>query len=155
MSHYQLEQWTAYVNDDIDEKVREVYEEHLYSCDQCLDLYFQVVAEQEEFLPVLSNEADFTNTIMARIEESNKSDKLHQNVKKVPFYQRVIFHYTVAAAMTILLMITGVFQSITSYVGTIQNPVAIEEQYSVTKGIVDKTFAWMDTFDTMNKEAGK
>jgi len=155
MSHYQMEQWKAYVNDDLDEKVREVYEEHLYSCDQCLDLYFQVVAEQEEHLPVLSNEADFTNMIMARIEEGNKSERQQSKVKKVPLYQKAIFHYTLAASMTILLMTTGVFQSITSYVGSIQNPVAMEEQNSVTKGIVDKTFAWMDTFDTMNKEADK
>lgn len=154
MTHYSLEQWQKYVDDDLDEKVREVYEEHLYSCDQCLEVYFQAVAEQESLLPVLTNEADFTNQIMAQIEESKPSIKAKIESKKVvPFYQKAIFHYTLAAAMTLLLMTTGVFQSITNYVETVQS--SAQPKSSKTEELVGKTFAWMDSFDTRNKEANK
>ncbi|SIA69243.1 Uncharacterised protein [Mycobacteroides abscessus subsp. abscessus] len=52
-------------------------------------------------------------------------------------------------------MTTGVFQSITQYAGAVQDPDFQEKKTSVTEGLVDKTFAWMDTIEKKNKEANK
>jgi predicted anti-sigma-YlaC factor YlaD len=140
------------VNNEIDEKVREMYEDHLYSCDQCLELYLQAVAEFEDNLPVLSNEADFTDIVMSKV--TIKHDSIKKE-KAAPFYQKTIFHYVIAAAMTILLMTTGVFQSITHYVETVQSPHVQEKSPSLTEGIMNKTFAWMDSIEKKNKEANR
>ena len=158
MKHYSEQEWMKYVENELDKDVREVYENHLYSCDQCLDIYLQAVAEVETELPVITNEADFTDLVMAQISES-KVPKI-QDVKEIRktskrFYQAAIFHYSIAAAMTILLMSTGVFQSITKYTENVQNPSFQEKRTSMTEGIVDKTFAWMDSLESKNKEAGK
>ncbi|MFE8701335.1 hypothetical protein ACFYKX_12085 [Cytobacillus sp. FJAT-54145] len=154
MTHYSFEQWKKYASDEIDEKSRERYEKHLYSCDLCVEVYFQVVSELENELPALSNEDSFTDIIMEKIEESKSATRIHAG-KKVPFYQRAIFHYTLAAAMTLLLTTTGVFQSISTYVENVQSPIAQEKKSSVTEGIVDRTFAWMDSIEKRNREENR
>ncbi|PMX96420.1 hypothetical protein C1Y18_36280, partial [Pseudomonas sp. MPR-R5A] len=71
------------------------------------------------------------------------------------FYQKSIFHYGVAAAMTLILMSTGVFQSLTQYAGGVESQGFKEKDTSMTEGIVDKTFAWMDSLERSNKEDNK
>ncbi|MBU8880309.1 hypothetical protein BGM26_15260 [Bacillus sp. FJAT-29790] len=157
MKHYSEQEWLAYVKNELDEDARVLYENHLYSCDQCLEIYFQAVAEEETELPVISNEADFTDLVMAQISESKvskiRSSKSIGEMRK-PFCQSAVFHYSIAAAMTILLMMTGVFQSITKYAENVQSPEFQEKETPLSLGIVDKTFAWMDSLEKM-KEAEK
>lgn len=158
MKHYSYEEWMKYVENKLDKGVREVYENHLYSCDQCLDIYLEAVAESEPELPMLSNEADFTDLVMGQIANTKSPDIQKPQVKRKQskrFYQSAAFHYTIAAAMTILLMMTGVFQSITQYAGDVQSPDFQKKESSVTEGIVDKTFGWLDSIETKNKEEGK
>ena len=69
MMHYSFEEWMKYVENELAEDVREIYEDHLYSCDQCLDLYLQAVAEEESKLPAMTNEANFTDFVMAQVSE--------------------------------------------------------------------------------------
>lgn len=145
MKHYSYEQWEKYVKDELDENVRGDYDEHLYNCDPCLELYLQVVEEQSNDLPALSDEDEFANLIMTKIQDKKK---------ETPFYQKTLFHYGVAVAMTITLMSTGVFQSITKYVDRVQSPV-VQREPSVTEGLVNKTFAWMDRVEIKNREANQ
>lgn len=147
MNHVTYEQWMLYVKNELDEQVREGYDDHLYSCDECLELYLQAVDEVESQLPLLTNANDFTNSIMAQVEKTKKTNT------KVAFYQKTAFHYGIAAAMTILFMSSGVFQSITKYVDAVQEPTIEERKPSVTEGLVNKTFAFMDNMK--NREANK
>lgn len=151
MNHVSYEEWVKYVNNEINDNVREVYDDHLYSCDQCLELYLQAVTELESSLPVLSNADDFTDLVMADVSQVKK--KLPE--KQAPFYQRTSFHYIVAAAMTLLFMTSGVFQSITKYAGAVETPSIDESPPSMTEEIMNKTFAWIDTFEIKNREANK
>lgn len=157
MRHYSIEEWMNYVKNEFDQDVREEYENHLYTCDQCLDVYLEAVTAAESELPEMMNDIDFTNSIMAQIAESYPPsvNVVKKRKESRPFYQTAIFHYTVAAGMTILLMTTGVFQSITQYTVSVQTPSFQEKRTSVTEGIVDKTFAWMDSLDKDSKEAKK
>jgi len=158
MKHYSYEEWTKYVKNEVEQDVREEFENHLYSCDQCLDYYLQAVAEEERDLPIIEDEAEFTNLVMAKIAESKppqiQSAKKKSTPRK-PFYQTAIFHYSIAAAMTLILMTTGVFQSITKYTETVQTSSFHVKETSVTEGIVNKTFAWMDSLEKKSKEAEK
>lgn len=142
MNHFSYEQWKQYVKSEINESVREDYDNHLYSCDQCLEVYLNVVDELENELPAIKDQDEFTNLIMEKVVQQ----------KKIPFYQSTIFHYAVAAAMTILFISTGVFQSITSYADIVQAPALQEETPTLTDGIINKTFAWMDSLELNNKE---
>lgn len=71
--HYSEREWLKYVNDALDPDVREKFENHLYTCDQCLNIYLQAVESSEKHLPAVENEADFTDAIMTQIMESSPS----------------------------------------------------------------------------------
>lgn len=150
MTHVAYEEWQIYVKNELPYCRRELVEDHLYSCDQCLELYLQVVAEFETELPDIENVNDFTERIMMSVETKKESE--HKS-KVIPFYQTAIFHYMLAAAATILLMMTGVFQTITHYSDSVQDPTIQEKRTSVTEGIVNKTFSWIDSFEMNHKEA--
>jgi len=158
MTHYSYEEWLKYVKNELAEEVQDIVENHLYSCDQCLDLYLQVVTEAESALPSIANDAHFTDVVMAQVSEVQlpvkKGIKEKKNGKK-RFYQSSVFHYTIAAAMTILLMTTGVFQSLIQYAENVQRPSFQQKETSMTAGVVNKTFAWMDSLEEKNKKEEK
>ncbi|WP_245350020.1 hypothetical protein [Cytobacillus eiseniae] len=149
--HYSEQEWMKYVKNELAKDVREEFEHHLYSCDQCLDTYLLAVEAEEALLPKISNEVDFTDLVMTQITKT-KVEKHKAEEKKKRFYHSSIFHYSIAAAMTILLMTTGVFQSITQYAENVQSPSFQGKNPSMTEGLVNKTFAWMDTFSMNMKE---
>ncbi|PLR86465.1 hypothetical protein [Bacillus sp. V33-4] len=157
MNHFSIEDWKKYLKNEISDDVRGTYENHLYSCDQCLDLYMRALSEDEAALPAIEAETDFTNVVMksiAIVKQGSQQEK--QPVKREKrYYQTAAFHYVLAAAMTLLLMATGVFQSVTRYTDTVQNTNFQEKQPSITEGIMDRTFTWLDSFEMKNKEANK
>ncbi|MGG3467667.1 hypothetical protein ABES02_09320 [Neobacillus pocheonensis] len=149
MKHYSYDEWMQYVKNEINEKDRETYESHLYACDQCLDDYLLAVSANESSLPILSNDGSFTDLVMAGVSKQKPPIK-----NKKPFYQQAAFHYLLAAAATILLTLTGAFQSLATYADSLENPQKIQaKKPSVTEGVIDKTFAWMDSLE--NKEVNK
>ncbi|MFK4998457.1 anti-sigma factor family protein [Bacillus sp. N9] len=115
MKHKTFEKWLQYVQDDLDEQTRVEYENHLYSCDDCLELYLQAVEANEAQMPSLPAAMDFTDTIMKEIEFSNK--------RKNPEIRRkqTFIHYALAAAMTLLLMSTGVFSHLMNVASEFEN----------------------------------
>jgi hypothetical protein len=158
MKHFRYDEWLSYVKDEVSVKNREELEIHLYTCDQCLEHYLQAVSEHESSLPVLSNETSFTDLVMAEVSKQKEFTEiptaLKQPVKtKKPFYQQAAFHYLIAAAATLLLTFSGVFQSLATYASAIEAPHSKEKKLSVTEGVIDKTFAWMDSLE--KKEANK
>ncbi|WHY01079.1 hypothetical protein [Neobacillus sp. DY30] len=159
MKHFRYDEWLSYVRDEVSGKTREELESHLYTCDQCLEHYLLAVSEHESSLPVLSDENSFTDLVMAEVSKQKEFNEqppvVKQSVKKKkPFYQQAAFHYFIAAAATLLLTFSGVFQSLAAYAGAIEAPqYSKEKKPTVTEGVIDKTFAWMDSLE--KKEANK
>lgn len=158
MKHYTYDEWLQYVRNEITGKTREEFENHLYTCDQCLEVYLQAVTANESSLPILSNETSFTDAVMAEVSKKQgmvtdtKLDKQKSNKKK-PFYKQAAFHYLLAAAATILLTFTGAFQSLATYANSLETKQVQEKRPSMTEGMMNKTFAWMDSLE--KKEANK
>jgi hypothetical protein len=155
MKHYNYEEWLSYVKNEVNDSTREDLDNHLYTCDQCLEQYLQAISEHESSLPLLSNESSFTDMVMAGVSKQKEPAAMKPPVKhKKPFYQQAAFHYLIAAAATLLLTFSGVFQSLATYASAIEAPQHIKEKRpSVTEGVIDKTFAWMDSLE--KKEANK
>ncbi|MCL6571312.1 MAG: hypothetical protein K6T88_06440 [Bacillus sp. (in: Bacteria)] len=177
MKHYNYDEWLGYARNEINEKTREELENHLYTCDECLDHYLQAMAATESSLPILSNESTFTDVVMAAVLKqkgelqingmkagkdvihnvqpldiklaSDKKQPKIQPIKnyKKPLYQQVAFHYLLAAAATMLLMFSGAFQSFATYTNSLESPQIQEKKTTVTDGVINKTFAWMDSLE--------
>ncbi|MGE8205314.1 zf-HC2 domain-containing protein [Heyndrickxia sp. NPDC080065] len=150
MKHMSDEEWTLYVNDQLDDKTREQYEAHLFSCDQCLSVYLEVVEAQEQQLPAMTNEEVFTDTIMMKIKQQNIPEK-NPSVSK--FYQKPIFHYVLAAAMTFILMSTGVFSHLMNVVSEFESNK--KQDSSVVEGLMDHTVSFIDKVQKESEKEAK
>jgi hypothetical protein len=161
MKHFTIDEWLQYVRNEINENLRDEFEEHLYTCDQCLDYYLQAVEENESSFPILSSEGSFTDLVMGEVTKtkqlkvaaSNKSKSQPKTNAKKPFYQQAVFHYLLAAVATLMLTFTGAFHSLAVFAGTVETPHFQEKRPSVTEGVINKTFTWMDSLE--KKEANK
>lgn len=151
MNHFTYDEWLKYVRNEINDKSRNELESHLYTCDHCLNLYLQAVEESESSLPILINESSFTDLVMEEVTKGKQTTA--SNINKKPFYQQAFFHYFLAAAATIFLMVTGAFHSIAAYAGAIESSHFQEKQPSMTAGVINKTFAWIDSLE--KKEVNK
>jgi type IV secretory pathway VirJ component len=172
MKHYTFDEWLEYVNDEISENTKQELEDHLYDCDQCLNQYLMAMELNESSLPILSDMSSFTDAVMAEVSKqptvvpdtisnldimptvpSVPDTKVDTKMKRKPYYQQAVFHYLLAAAATLLLTFSGVFQSLATYANSIEKPAIQEKRPSVTEGVINKTFAWMDSLE--KKEAVK
>ncbi|WP_409252729.1 hypothetical protein V1502_02035 [Bacillus sp. SCS-153A] len=147
MKHVSYEEWQKYVEDGLTEKVRERYEEHLYSCDQCMEIYLTALEAGETSFPELSDDQKFTDNIMTEVQRY-KEPEVPDTGKKQRFYQQAAFHYFIAAAMTILLMYTGVFQQLTGFAEEFER----SSRPSITNELMNKTTNFIENVENETRE---
>ncbi|PKR84013.1 anti-sigma factor family protein [Heyndrickxia camelliae] len=151
MNHISYERWLQYVRGELDSATEQQYDDHLYSCDQCLSVYLEAVEAQEQLLPAMSNEDSFTEMVMQQI-EGQKRKTVGQS-KKQSLYQKASFHYLVAAAMTILLMTSGVFSHLTNALNDFE--AKKKKEPSVVMGLMNKSVSLIDKVERESEEGNK
>lgn len=143
MSHFNNEEWRSYINDKLSETTCEELEDHLFSCDQCLEVYMKIIDRQAEELPVIDY-SSFTDEIIAELPQ--------KMVRNKTLYQRTLFHYAVAAVITLTLMTTGFFQTIMGVVTTVEVSSISKPQQSVSNSLMEKSLALFEIIDIKHKE---
>lgn len=66
MRHFSNEEWLCYINDKLPETTCEELENHLFSCDQCLEVYMKMIDRLAEELPVI-DDSSFVDEIIAEL----------------------------------------------------------------------------------------
>jgi predicted anti-sigma-YlaC factor YlaD len=147
MNHQTYGQWLQYAKDEIDEETRVQYENHLYSCGHCLELYTKAVEEAE--YPSVS--AGFADTVMERISETKETPRKtgHPNIRK-----QTLWHYGLAAAMTVLLMSTGAFSQFIQFASTLESSAARQET-SLVDSFLQNTDSITHKIETTLEEGNK
>jgi anti-sigma factor RsiW len=145
--HYRDEEWFMYMKGELVESRQEELEDHLYSCDQCLEIYMKLVEDQVEELPEIDNE-HFTDEVVMKL-------PLKKEKQKKSILQSPIFHYGVAAVVTLTLMSTGVFQSMTGIVGTVEASSFSKQKQSVSTSLMEKALSVFDIINTDQEEGEK
>jgi anti-sigma factor RsiW len=140
--HFEYEEWVKYVQGEVDEDVRYMYEQHLATCDLCLNRYIEALENNEDVFPELSKQ--FTDDVVNYVREHTKPK---QQARK----NQSFFHYVIAAAMTLVLMGTGVFGELAQLAGSIEQK-AEEPSASFTDELMNKTLSFLEIFER-NKEA--
>jgi anti-sigma factor RsiW len=148
MNHYNHEDWTRYINDELLEDQREKVEDHLYSCDQCLELYMSLVNQSDQ-LPELTND-DFTEDLMKQLPLEKQSAS-----RKKTFAQHPLFHYGIAATITFALMSSGFFQNLTGFVSTVEAASNTKTEATVTDSLMDKAISIIDLFEPKQQKEGE
>lgn len=172
MKHYTLEQWTRYVREELTSEEQLEYEAHLGSCDQCLERYMQCLELAADSFPVLAEHtgAAMAEAVMQSIGAAatpslydvvSKPEPVRRQSKPTPsFLRHPVFHYAVAAAVTFLLMGTGVFQSLAERVGSAESNVEAsplvqeDNRSSVSQLIMEKTIVMLDSIQPKHERGG-
>ena len=124
MKHYDYVEWLFYKKNLLTIEKRHEMEQHLYSCDLCMEIFLSLIDEEEiraasEIVP-----KDFNQNIMEKI----KSDK----VKKLPPPKKATkypFGFFVAvASVTIVLTLGGFFTNLVDTVPDISASLGTVDQ---------------------------
>lgn len=120
------------------------WERLILSDDEALLLHMELVSESEILLPALTDPDSFAERVLSHEEiVPYPAPKTAPSVKRPRrWYEKTIFHYTVAATITLVFMFTGSFDHILPeetdriYPGP-QTP-------SFTEQLMNKTTGWLD-----------
>lgn len=145
MNHISRERWNLYVQDKLDQHTRKRYEDHMFTCDRCLELYIKAVESFNQTLPKPSE--DFTEKIVEHVKQSANENKQEQKSKQTKSF----VHYTIAAAMTIILMSSGLFGQLTQVASQFEAKAEVKRSESLTEQLLDKTIHFIQVFER-NKE---
>lgn len=166
MTHIAKEQMQAYVLNTLDDEVREYIEEHLYYCDECLAQYTEAIEAHEHHLPDLPedmplaahvieavrSEASETVETVGLAPSTTKAATTSTTTTSRSMFTRSIAHYAIAATVTLMLMSTGVFQSLTGLASTVDEVNKQEGKGSFSEHIMERTLQWFDFNDRQEGE---
>lgn len=165
MSHRPDEgEWQRYFEDRLSAEEREAYEAHLTGCAECLLVYMACLERQEGQLPGLPDQKRFAAEAMSRYErEQTEAPGLpHLTEPVTPFksktaqneeppdrwYRRTLWHYAIAATVTLALTSTGVFQTLLLRINEENSAEAAgeyQERGSVSRLLLDRTVVMLDS----------
>ncbi len=143
MNHIKYEQWVLYVKDELDEETRQMYEEHMFICDSCLELYSKAIESYNHTLPQLPE--DFTDKIIDHITEKTTPPLVKEKTESK--VRKSLLHYTVAAAMTVILMTSGLFGHLLQIPSTFAERSSNIQNESLTDQLLNKKINFMEVFD--------
>ncbi|NLC03916.1 MAG: hypothetical protein GX787_06525 [Tissierellia bacterium] len=124
MKHYDYVEWLFYKKNLLTIEKRHEMEQHLYSCDLCMEIFLSLIDEEEiraasEIVP-----KDFNQNIMGKI-KSNKVKKISPPKKatKYPFG-----FFVAVASVTIVLTLGGFFTNLVDTVPNISASISTVDQ---------------------------
>lgn len=149
MTHYSPKEWEMFINNLLSESEVKQMEDHLYSCDVCLERYLTLIEKEKETLPHLQKD-DLTADIINKVTSKPVHQKRDQT--KQPVYKRTIFHYSVAALLTLCFMGSGLFHTMSSYMSTVEAEVIDKPRVSITENLMNKTIKFINEMEPIQKE---
>jgi len=170
MKHYTAEQWTRYVKEELTYEEQLEYEAHLGSCDQCLEQYMKCLESAADTFPMLADNqsaamAEAVMQIIVAAPTVHEVQKKSSDRRKRPassFLSHPVFHYTVAAAVTFLLMGTGLYQSFADRLGSAETSIEAApyvqedraDRVPVSQLIMEKTIVMLDAIQPKYERGG-
>ncbi|MDQ1911781.1 zf-HC2 domain-containing protein [Paenibacillus sp. GD4] len=157
MTHPTREQWLDYAGGRMTEEQREHCDLHLAQCDECLMLYMDCLGAVSNEMPQLADPAELTERVLKQLPPVLVPSEPHRS----RLWSHPVFHYAVAAAITLLLVSTGIFQALLGSTG--QHAVARASLYdneyaaqqSFSSRLLDKTVLVLDSIQSKTERGGK
>lgn len=135
MTHIHKEKLSAYFHQQLSEQEELEIETHLYQCDSCSDQYL-LLLEVEDISTAVSDQ--FTDNVLAKIDQ--QLVKTNQISSQTNQTKQTIKHFLLAAGLTIVLTLTGLFQEVINMT-TEQD---FQERGSMTAQLLDKSNHFFD-----------
>lgn len=140
----------AYFTDQETDVEREEWEQLLLDDEETFATYLEMLDEVECELPSLENSSAFVEKVMENW-ASYSSDSTNvtqiivkeESTRRVRFYEKAFFHYTVAASLTLLIMSSGMFDKLLT--GQMELVVPKKENSATySEQMMQATSGWLD-----------
>ncbi|MGE5329558.1 MAG: hypothetical protein ACM3KR_08630 [Deltaproteobacteria bacterium] len=103
MNHFDSNEWKKYINEQLEEEMKKQMEEHLATCDLCLELYVMLCEEQCNDSGLIRVQADFSDKVLGEIKSIKRKDTGRK---------KEIVNYVIAASLTLFITASGTFQTL-------------------------------------------
>jgi len=146
MNHFDSEQWCRYVQDEgLSGTQRDEMERHLQRCDVCLHHYMTQIAALAGSLPMMeTGEAEFADQLIQRTMRTRRS-----------LFRSSLLHYGIAAAATLILVVSGVFHGLTQEVNAkMLNSSRQATATSISDQLMNHTLSWLDKIKNEDDNGG-
>ncbi|MEO3948064.1 hypothetical protein [Gorillibacterium sp. CAU 1737] len=156
MIHYSRDSWRSYQENLVTEQERFLMENHLETCDECLAVYLEAL-HPTSLQPVESGEGSihlhsWTDSIMEAVQQLPAWEQLDSSVQnlthirtKERWYERKLFHYGIAAAMTLAILSTGILDEMNKYLHRQGPPLPVKQEISVSDQLMKRTNQLFDS----------
>lgn len=137
-------QAATYIKGECTAEEASSWEALMLSNDAVLDVYMQVMSEMDSELPAMSNAEAFADRVLADEEVVPYQNRVVPLSSDRPrrWYERSLFHYTVAASITLVFMFSGAFDRLFPEDANHKSQVSHSPSYS--EQLMKKTTGWLD-----------
>lgn len=142
----------SYFTDQEADVEREEWERLLLEDEETFASYIKMLDEVESNLPSLENSSAFVEKVMedwaGTITPSTRVEQVvvkEEETRRYRWYEKSIFHYAVAASLTLLIMSSGMFDKLLT--GEMELIVPRNDQsptYTYTEQMMHATSGWLD-----------
>ncbi|ATW26497.1 hypothetical protein [Candidatus Formimonas warabiya] len=157
MRHFSDEEWLVFKEGMVPPDLGQKMENHLVECDRCRERFLMLFGDKEIGAAETLLSEDFTDRVLDALgQEKGLFPKEKKRVSR-PNKDSAVY-FAVAAAITILLMGSGIFQSLVDIVPQFASRANVQEQWAGEKTgigwsekLVDQTADWMQNFEMQGR----
>lgn len=137
-----IEEWTAYIRGETPQGLTEWMETLLLEDEAAFSLYMQAMDMEADGLPVMENPEHFVQNVMNQL-VSAEVNHIHMEQKdnRRRWYEHRLFHYAIAACLTLIFLSAGWFDKLTPGPQQVN---AHTNKASYSEELVRVTTGWLD-----------
>ncbi|WLR51115.1 hypothetical protein LC040_18420 [Bacillus tianshenii] len=139
MRHYETVEWKSYIDGGKTEEEQCQMEEHLYQCDECFLAYTYALEAEKEALPSIQDSTQFIEQVSRQLTKTKAA--------RQPSKKKSLKHYGIAVACTLLLMSSGVFQSLTGIADKVEQQNQVTDYQPLSNQMMNKTVSLIDKLE--------
>ena len=152
MKHYDYLEWVFYKEKVLSKEKFKEMEEHLYECNECMDIFLSLIDSKEIDGAEKTIPHDFTNKVMKDIQKVKFKPKAKVQKNTISF-KNVFGYYAAAAAVAIILTWGGFYSGLVDVLPQVAKETAQKNRFdtpsivsSFTEKIVNKTSNFVNDF---------
>jgi predicted anti-sigma-YlaC factor YlaD len=156
MKHYDYVEWIFYKEKTLSDKMIQEMEEHLYECNECMDIFLSLINEEEIYKAEETISSDFTSCVIDSIQEIRYKPKITVKRQNTSF-KNIFGYYVAVAAVTILLTFGGFYSGLVDAVPQVAKSTVIKDTINkpniisnLSEEIVNRTSNFVNNFQIFN-----
>lgn len=153
MKHYDYVEWLLFKNKLLSKEQSDEMEQHLYSCNTCMEIFLSLIDEKEELKAAEIIPDDFTSVVLKGLPEIKKAKVNKKQAKKLFNYQ--LGYYAAVASVTVILTLGGFYTGMVNAVEKLPVSVSVNSKYTniiadFSSRIVDSTSGFLTGIENID-----